>query len=130
MNNPNNNFGNFFNMDEEIDPTLIEQYRPSLSDVIRSLIELTSTNPMFYKNANLRMAVCAGVLYATQELGKCKEQGIQPKNVSVGDAAFMMLLGDMLSMTYDEFAGDLERQHFPHNRKNYEQDLEDDYGNG
>jgi hypothetical protein len=128
MTNPANNFGDFFNMDKKFDPTMIGNYKPTIREVITGLIDLTSRNPFFYKDEHHRMIVCAGLLYATQELALAKERGERPKGVEVGDAAYMMLLGDYMSMTYDEFAGDLERQQFPHNRKNYEQDLDEKFG--
>jgi len=128
MIDPANNFGDFFNMEKEYTPNMMGNYKPTISEVIIGLIEMTSKNPFFYKDENLRMAVCGGILFATEELAKAKERGERPDNVSIGDAAYMMLLGDFMSLTYDEYAGELERKHFPHNRKDYEQDLEDQFG--
>ena len=125
MSNPTNNFNNFFNMNKPADVDMMGKFKPSISEVVRSLIDITLHNPFFYKDENARLSVCAGILYATQELAMAKERGERPKDVDVGMAAYMMLLGDMMSMTYDEFAGDKEREFFPHSRKDYEQDLED-----
>lgn len=130
MSNPTNNFNNFFNMNKPADVDMMGKFKPSISEVVKSLIDITLHNPFFYKDENARLSVCAGILYATQELAMAKERGERPKDVDVGMAAYMMLLGDMMSMTYDEFAGEKEREFFPHNRKDYEQDLEDDMENG
>jgi hypothetical protein len=128
MTNPANNYDNFFNMDQKFDAHMMGNFKPTIHEVITGLIELTSKNPFFYKDENSRMVVCGGLLYATEELARAKERGERPENVAIGDAAYMMLLGDFMSLTYDEFAGHLERQHFPHNRKKYEQDLGEEFG--
>lgn len=125
MIDPTNNFENFFNMDKPSNPDMMGKFKPSISEVVLSLIDITAKNPMFYKDENLRMVVCAGILYTTQELSDMRDRGERPSDVDMGMGAYMMLLGDYMSMTYDEFAGDLERKQFPHNRKDYEQDLED-----
>lgn len=128
MTNPTNNFGDFFNMDKKFESHMMGNFKPTIHEVIMGLIDLTSKNPFFYKDENLRMAVCGGILFATEELARAKERGERPDDVTIGHAAYMMLLGDFMSLTYDEYAGELERKHFPHNRKDYEQDLEDQFG--
>ena len=129
MIDPTNNFNDFFNMDKPVSRESMGGYKPSIREVILSIIDLTAHNPMFYKDENLRLVVCSGILYATQELSDMKDRGERPSDVDVGMGAYMMLLGDYMSMTYDEFAGEQERKQFPHNRKDYEKDLED-FGNG
>lgn len=128
MTNPKNEYGDFFNMEKPVNMDTMGNFKPSISEVVLSLIDITAKNPLFYKDENLRMIVCAGILYATEELAAAKERGERPRDVDVGMGAYMMLLGDYMSMTYDEFAGDMERKQFPHNRKDYEKDLED-FGN-
>ena len=125
MTNPNNNFGNFFNMDKPISADMMGQFKPTINEVVKSLIEMTAKNPFFYKNEKMRLAICAGIMYATQELSAMKDRGEVPKDVPASAAAYMMLLGDYMSFTYNQYAGDKEREFFPHDRKNYEQDLED-----
>jgi hypothetical protein len=122
----NNNFDNFFNMDKPLTPEMMGNFRPTVSEVVDSLLLLTMQNPLFYKDENLRIAVCSGILYATDELGKAKAQGFIPEGITAGHAGFMLLLGDMMSMTYDEFAGPVEREKFPHNREDFENDLENE----
>lgn len=130
MTNPKNNFGNFFDMDKPADVDMMGKFKPTISEVVKSLIDITAHNPFFYKDENARLAICAGILYATQELSAMKERGERPADVDMGMGAYMMLLGDMMSMTYDQYAGDKEREFFPHNRKDYEQDLEDGMDEG
>lgn len=125
MTNPKNEYGDFFNMEKPVNMDTMGNFKPTISEVVMGMIEITGKNPFFYKDENMRMIVCAGILYATQELAAAKERGERPKDVDVGMAAYMMILGDMMSMTYDEFAGDTERENFPHVRKDYEKDLED-----
>jgi hypothetical protein len=127
MPDPTNNFSNFF---DNNDPhPMMHEFKPSIHEVIFSLVELVMRNPTFYKDQKLRLVASAAMAYATQELADAKERNERPKDVTAGDAAFMMLLGDMMSMTYDEFAGDLERKHFPHNRREYINDIEEELGN-
>ena len=122
----NNNFDNFFNMDKPLTPEMMGNFRPTVSEVVDSLLLLTMQNPLFYKDENLRLAVCAGILYSTQELAEAKSKGFVPEGITAGHAGFMLLLGDMMSMTYDEFAGPVEREKFPHNREDFENDLENE----
>jgi len=122
MPDPNNNFSNFF---DNNDPhPMMEQFKPSIHDVIYSIIELVTRHPTFYMDEKLRLVVCAGLGYATQELAEAKARNERPKNVTAGDAAFMMLMGDMMSLTYDENAGETERKHFPHSRRDYLNDIQ------
>ena len=57
---------------------------------------------------------------------EAKAKGFVPEGITAGHAGFMLLLGDMMSMTYDEFAGPVEREKFPHNREDFENDLENE----
>jgi hypothetical protein len=126
MANPSNNFSNFFSSDEP--HPMMDKFKPTIKQAIMGLIEMTAQSPMFYMDPQKRLMVCAVLAYATQELAEMKEKNIKPADVYPGDAAFMMVVGDMMSMTYDEFAGDQEREMFPHNRGNFEQDMRDEYG--
>ena len=122
----NNNFDNFFDMDKPLTPEMMGAFRPTVSEVVDSLLLLTMQNPLFYKDENLRLAVCSGILYSTQELAEAKAKGFVPEGITAGHAGFMLLLSDMMSMTYDEFAGPVEREKFPHNREDFENDLENE----
>lgn len=127
MTNPPNKFKDILNLDKDIDPSLLENYKPTIMEVVRGLIDLTAHTPLFYKDENTRMMVNAGILYATQELRDAKENGDDPK-VSLEAGAYMMLLGDIMSMTYDAYAGEVERERFPHSREDYEDDVNDLFG--
>lgn len=133
MTEPTNNYGDFFNMDKKVSPEIMGAYRPTIFEVVDSLLMLTMQQPLFYMDEKLRMVVCAGILYSTQELAKAKEQGLKPEGLTAGHAGFMLLLSDVMSMTYDKYAGKLERENFPHNRKDYIQDIQreadDRFGN-
>lgn len=130
MTNPANNFENFFNMEQAATPEMMGGYKPSIREVIVSLIDMTAHNPFFYKDEKARLAICAGILYATQELADMRERGQRPVDVDMGMGAYMMLLGDFMSITYDKYAGEKEREFFPHSRKDYEQDLQDGMDEG
>lgn len=124
MPDPTNNFSNFFDNNEP--HPMMDEFKPSISQVIRSLVELVTLNPLFYMDEKLRLIACAAMGYATQELLDAKARNEKPKDVTVSDAAFMMILGDMMSMSYDEFAGDMEREKFPHKRRDYIKDIQDE----
>ena len=133
MTDPTNNYGDFFNMDKKVSPEIMGAHRPTIAEVVDSLLMLTMQQPLFYTDEKLRMVVCAGILYSTQELAKAKEQGLVPAEITAGHAGFMLLLSDVMSMTYDKYAGKLERENFPHNREDYiegiEREAEDRFGN-
>ena len=66
MPDPTNNFSNFF---DNNDPhPMMHEFKPSIHEVIFSLVELVMRNPTFYKDQKLRLVACAAMTYATQEL--------------------------------------------------------------
>ena len=120
MADPNNNYADFFNMDKPATPQMMGNHKPSIRDVIVSLIDLVANNPAFYKDENLRIAALSGIMYATQELLALRNQNLRPDDVDMGMSAFMMMLSDMLRMTHHEYASEDEKKKFPLNDFNEE----------
>jgi hypothetical protein len=126
MSNPSNNFSNFFDSDQP--PPMIKEFKPTIKQAIITLLDIVAQSPMFYKDPAKRLVVSMIIAYATQELQEAKDKNLKPADVTPGDAAFMMIVGDMMSLTYDEYAGEKEREMFPHNRDEFERDMREEYG--
>lgn len=125
MADPTNNFADFFNMDKPAHQEMMGKFKPTIREVIVSLIDLVAQNPGFYKDENLRVIALTGIMYATQELVALRNQNLRPDDVDMGMSAFMMMLSDMLRMTYNEYAGETEKEKFPLGDFNDEDEDED-----
>ena len=119
-----NNFEDFFNLDKSVESVVKE---PSMEEVINGLIEMTAERPLFYMNHKLRMFVCTAIAFCNNKMMEFKQKG-ETAPIGLSHAAFMMLLSDTMSITYDEHAGEMERQMFPHNREDYVENAIEKYG--
>lgn len=106
---PKNNYDGFFS---KKDFPNIDQHRPSNEQIMQALMALAGQHQFFYKDEKLRLIVCSNINYLTNWMVDEKEAGRNP-NIHVGYAAFMMMLAQVMEMTYDEFAGDIEREKYP-----------------
>ena len=107
MNNPNNNFDNFFN-----DPSsAAHKFRPNPAQVVEALMIITSQNHGWYKEPELRLMVLMTLAKLGQELEEkqMKEGSI---DLPVHAAAFLMLLGDFAVATR-QYASQVEIDKFP-----------------
>jgi hypothetical protein len=85
---------------------------PTTSQVIEALMMICGQNHQFYKDASLRLIICGGLDMCEKHIIKTRDEGKVP-DIHVGYAAFMMLLADRMVDSYDDYAGDKERELFP-----------------
>ena len=104
-----NKFEGFF---ENNDHPAMKMVIPNVSQVIETLMMICGQNHQFYKDASLRLLICGGLDMCEKHIIKVRDEGKTP-DIHVGYAAFMMLLADRMVDSYDDYAGDKERELFP-----------------
>ena len=104
-----NKFEGFF---EEDNHPAMKMVVPTPSQIIETLMMICGQNHQFYKDASIRLMICGGLEVVEQHIIKTRNEGQAP-NIHVGYAAFMMLLSDRMVDSYDDYAGDKERELFP-----------------
>jgi hypothetical protein len=105
---PQNKYDGFFSR-KDID---MGAYKPDPLDVVKSLMHFAGEFPNFYKHENQRMIVAKGIHYVTDWMVGEKAEGRMPE-IHLGFAAFMMMLAQIMEMTYEEYAGQTEREQYP-----------------
>lgn len=106
MSSPNNKFNDFFN-----NPTpAMQNFRPPPSKVVEALMILCLQNNEWYKDTKLRFVMACSLGALAIEVDALKKKGEESINVS--EAAFLMVLGDMLHATR-QYAGEQELREFP-----------------
>lgn len=107
MKTPDNKFNNFFN-----DPTpAMHDFRPPPSKVVEAIMVICLQNNEWYKDAKIRFVLACTLAGLAAQVSQMKENGDNAP-VSASEAAFMMLVGDMLYATRN-YAGDEELREFP-----------------
>ena len=104
-----NQFEGFFENDNH---PAMKMVIPNVSRVIETLMMICGQNHQFYKDASLRLLICGGLDMCEKHIIKVRDEGKTP-DIHVGYAAFMMLLADRMVDSYDDYAGDKERELFP-----------------
>ena len=87
---------------------------PNVSQVIETMMMICGQNHEFYKDEGIRLIICGGLDMCEKHIIKMRDEGRTP-DIHVGYAAFMMLLSDRMVDSYDDYAGDKERELFPLN---------------
>ena len=106
---PNNKYDGFFS---KKDIPSMEAFKPTPMQIANALMQLAGAYPHFYKDEGQRMIVANGIHYLTNWMVSEKEAGNRP-DIHVGVAAFMMMLAQVMEMTYDKYAGEEEREFYP-----------------
>ena len=104
-----NKFEGFFENDKH---PAMKMVIPTPSQIIETLMMICGQNHQFYKDASLRLMICGGLDICEKHIIKMRDEGRAPE-IHVGYAAFMMLLSDRMVDSYDDYAGDKERELFP-----------------
>jgi hypothetical protein len=105
---PQNKYDGFFSR-KDID---MGAFKPDPLDVVKTLMQFAGEHPNFYKDKGQRMIVANGIQYVTNWMLTEKADGRVPK-IHLGFAAFMMMIAQVMEMTYEEYAGQMEREHYP-----------------
>ena len=105
---PNNKYDGFFS---KKDIPSMEAFKPSPMQIAEALMALAGEFPHFYKDEGQRMIVANGVHYLTNWMISEKEAGKRP-DIHIGVAAFMMMLAQVMEMTYEEYASAEERKYY------------------
>ena len=122
MSNPRNEFSDFFSKPvEEIRNTMKP---PTVEQVVNALCALVAENPKFYEDEKLRLMVCKGMSFCSMWMVDELAKGRRP-DLHLGYAAFMMMLGDRMESTYEEFAGDTERRMYNQDAKELPDEVKD-----
>jgi len=104
-----NKFEGFFENDNH---PAMKMIVPTPSQIIETLMMICGQNHQFYKDASIRLIICGGLDVVEKHIIKARDEGRDP-GIHVGYAAFMMLLADRMVDSYDDYAGDKERELFP-----------------
>lgn len=104
-----NEFDGFF---ENPTANKFEKYAPTIEQIAQALMTLCGQNPKWYKNEQLRLMAWGGVNTICSQIHDCIQNDRKP-DLHIAYAAFLMLLQDRLITSYDEFAGEEERERFP-----------------
>ena len=104
-----NKFEGFF---EEDNHPAMKMVTPTPSQIIEGLMMICGQNHQFYKDEGIRLILCGGLDMCEKYIINCRDEGKVP-DIHVGYAAFMMLLADRMVDSYDDYAGDKERELFP-----------------
>jgi hypothetical protein len=108
--NPKNQFEGFFDNPEKPLSFNGETIKPPIGACIQTLMMVCASVPDWHKQGAMRMFVCEGLHIASDQMREYKERGEDPP-VTSGEAAFMMILGDLLSAT-TQYASDEEKKKF------------------
>jgi hypothetical protein len=115
MSNPSNKFGNFFN-----DPTpVMGTIKPKPGQILEALYLIMVVEAEWYKRGDLRMVVVTTLQNLAQVVKEAKEKNGE-NILSPGEAAFCCVLGDLAMATRDEYATDEEKEKFPLDEENDE----------
>jgi hypothetical protein len=114
---PQNKYDGFFSR-KDIN---IKAFKPDPLDVAKSLMQFAGEFPNFYKDEGQRMIVANGIHYVTDWMLGEKADGRMPE-IHVGVAAFMMMIAQVMEMTYEEYAGQTERERYP-----FDPDMDEDF---
>ena len=104
-----NKFEGFFENDNH---PAMKMVVPSPSQIIETLMMICGQNHQFYKDEGIRLIICGGLDVVEKHLIKMRDE-LRDPGIHVGYAAFMMLLADRMVDSYDDYAGDKERELFP-----------------
>lgn len=104
-----NKFEGFFESDNH---PAMKMVTPTPSQIIEALMMICGQNHQFYKDPTLRLIICGSLDILEKHIIKTRDEGKTP-DIHVGYAAFMMLLSDRMVDSYDDYAGDKERELFP-----------------
>lgn len=108
--NPKNQFEGFFDNPEKPLSFNGETIKPPIGACIQTLMMVCASVPDWHKQPAMRMFVCEGLHIASDHMREYRETGENPP-VTSGEAAFMMILGDLLSAT-TQYASDEEKKKF------------------
>lgn len=114
---PQNKYDGFFNK-KNID---MGAFKPDPMDIAKGLMQLAGEFPNFYKDEGQRMIVANGIAYVTNWMLGEKAAGRTP-DINLGFAAFMMMIAQVMEMTYEEYAGQMEQEYYP-----YDPDADEDF---
>lgn len=106
---PQNKYDGFF--DKKNIPNM-ENFKPTPTQIIEALMALVGAHQYFYEDEGMRLVVSNNVNYLTNWMVTEKQEGRNP-NIHIGYAGFMMMVAQVMEMTYDEFAGEEERRRYP-----------------
>ena len=105
---PQNKYDGFFSR-KDID---MGAFKPDPLDIAKGLMQFAGQYPNFYKDEGQRLIIANGIQYVTNWMVGEKSAGRMP-DIHVGVAAFMMMLAQVMEMTYEEYAGQTEREQYP-----------------
>ena len=106
-----NKFEGFFENDNH---PAMKMIVPSTTQIIETLMMICGQNHQFYKDEGIRLILCGGLDMCEKHIIKARDENRDP-GIHVGCAAFLMLLADRMVDSYDDYAGDKERELFPLN---------------
>ena len=118
MNEPRNDFQDFF---EEDDHPAMNLAKPTPRMLLEALVRLVGLNPTWYRNPHMRLMVCAGLASITEHIEQQIREGVEPE-VTLTESAFCMVLAERIESS-KRFASEDESRLYPQ-MKDHPQDNE------
>ena len=117
MSNPINKFGNFFNDPKPVMGTI----KPKPGQILEALYTVMLMEPHWYKRTDLRMVVLSSLKGLALIVQEEKDKGNET-SINSAEAAFLCILGDLALATREQYATDEEREMFPLDEENEEEE--------
>lgn len=117
-----NKFKGFFN-----DPShAMESFTPRPETLLNGLLAICGSNPLWYKDAKLRLMVASCLSKLSDAVRAEMESSGQSKiQIDPFMAAFIVSMNELSIVTLDEYGTDEERECFPRNLHDENEDEED-----
>lgn len=108
MNEPRNDFQDFF---EEDDHPAMNLAKPTPRMLLEALVRLVGLNPTWYRNAHMRLMVCGGLASITDNISEAIQRGEEPE-ITLNESAFCMVLAERIESS-KRFANEDEMKLYP-----------------
>lgn len=108
MNDPRNDFENFFDADNHPSMNIIT---PPPAMLLQAVVRIVATNPQWYRDRTLRLLISSGLSQLTSHVTESIEAGKEPE-ITLTESALCMMIAERLDSSR-RFASDEENRLFP-----------------
>ncbi len=118
--NPSNDFTDFFTA--KTPPKGVQNFKPPIPAVVESMLGvIANKGEMYYADAQLRFEICCALSYCAHMIRDPE----MAKELNVFSSGVLMLVTMQINETYEEYAGEEERNRFGPPRDSEEDSDED-----
>lgn len=108
MNEPRNDFENFFSDEEH---PAMHLAKPTPRMLLEALVRLVGLNPTWYRDPQMRLMICGGLATLTDHVSENISRGEEPE-ITLTESAFCMVLAERIESS-KRFASEDESKLFP-----------------